>query len=74
MQRLRNDRKGLIKEYADLFNFDSYKDAVVEMEGFGEKSFQNLADSVEKARHTTPVRLLYALGIPESAWPMQIDR
>lgn len=56
--------KGLIKEYADLFNFDSYKDAVVEMEGFGEKSFQNLADSVEKARHTTPVRLLYALGIP----------
>ena len=56
--------KGLIKEYADLFNFDSYKDAIVEMEGFGEKSFQNLADSVEKARHTTPVRLLYALGIP----------
>lgn len=56
--------KGLIKEYADLFNFDSYKDAVVEMEGFGEKLFQNLADSVEKARHTTPVRLLYALGIP----------
>lgn len=56
--------KGLIKEYADLFKFDSYKDAVVEMEGFGEKSFRNLADSVEKARQSTPVRLLYALGIP----------
>ena len=56
--------KGLIREFADLFKFDSYKDAVVEMEGFGEKSYQNLAESVEKARHSNPTRLLYALGIP----------
>ena len=34
------------------------------MEGFGRKSFENLCKSVEKARHTTPARLLYSLGIP----------
>ncbi len=56
--------KGLITEFADLFKFDTYRDAVVEMDGFGEKSFQNLAESVKRARESNPVRLLYALGIP----------
>jgi DNA ligase (NAD+) len=54
---------GFIKEYADLFHLDRYHDQIVEMEGFGEKSYQNLMTAIEKARHTTLPRLLYALGI-----------
>ena len=56
--------KGLIKEQADILRIEEHRDAIVEMEGFGEKSFANLAASVEKAKNTTPERLLYALGIP----------
>lgn len=55
--------KGYIHEYADLFHLDRYKEEIIEMEGFGEKSYQNLADSIEKARNTTLPRLLYGLGI-----------
>ena len=56
--------KGLIKELADIFHIDRYKQEIVEMEGFGEKSFNRLTASVNKARKTTVVRLLYSLGIP----------
>jgi DNA ligase (NAD+) len=54
---------GFVKEYADLFHLDRYHDQIIEMEGFGEKSYQNLMTAIEKARHTTLPRLLYALGI-----------
>ncbi len=56
--------RGLIKEFADLFHVERFHDEIVEMEGFGEKSFAKLKASVEKARATTPDRLLYALGVP----------
>jgi DNA ligase (NAD+) len=56
--------RGLIKEYADIFHIDRYKEEITTMEGFGEKSFQNLLASVNKARKTNAVRLLYSLGIP----------
>jgi DNA ligase (NAD+) len=56
--------KGLIKELADIFHIEKFKAEIIEMEGFGEKSFNNLAASVNKAKTTTPVRLLYSLGIP----------
>jgi DNA ligase (NAD+) len=56
--------RGLVKEYADIFRIDRYKNEITGMEGFGEKSFQNLLDSVNKARKTTAVRLLFSLGIP----------
>ena len=55
---------GIVREFADIFRLDEHKDKIVSLEGFGEKSFDNLMASVEKARHTTPDRLLYALGIP----------
>lgn len=55
--------RGFIHEYADLFHLDRYRDEITEMEGFGEKSYQNLIDSVEKARHTTLPRVIYGLGI-----------
>ena len=56
--------KGLIKEFADLFRISEFRDVIVEMEGFGDRSFDNLVASVEKSKDTTPERLLYALGIP----------
>lgn len=56
--------KGLIRELADLFAVEQYREEITAMEGFGEKSFENLLASIEKARDTTPERLLYSLGIP----------
>lgn len=55
--------KGLIHHYADMFHLDRYRAEIVEMEGFGERSFQNLTDSIERARNTTLPRLIYSLGI-----------
>jgi DNA ligase (NAD+) len=56
--------KGLVKELADVFHIEKYKDIITKMEGFGEKSFNNLVNSVNKARKTTAARLLYSFGIP----------
>lgn len=56
--------KGYIHTYADMFHLDQYRDEIVEMEGFGEKSYANLIQSVEKAKDTTLPRLIYSLGIP----------
>ncbi len=56
--------EGFLTEPADLFQLAKHKDAIVNMEGFGEKSYENLTASIEKARTTTAERLLYAIGIP----------
>ncbi|MCM1040552.1 MAG: NAD-dependent DNA ligase LigA [Ruminococcus sp.] len=55
--------KGFIHEYADLFKLQRYEDEITQMEGFGEKSYQNLINSIESARQTTLPRVIYALGI-----------
>lgn len=55
--------RGFIQEYADLFHLDRYREEITQMEGFGEKSYQNLIESIEQARNTTLPRLIYALGI-----------
>ncbi len=55
--------RGFIREFADLFHLENYRDEIVQLEGFGEKSFQNLQDSIEAARNTTLPRLIYGLGI-----------
>lgn len=54
---------GLLHEYADLYHLDRYREGIVSMEGFGEKSYQNLMESIETSRNTTLPRLIYALGI-----------
>ncbi len=54
---------GFIHEFADIFALDRHRDEIVEMEGFGEKSYENLARSLERASHTTLPRLIYGLGI-----------
>lgn len=56
-------QKGFIKEFGDIFEIDRYREEIVGMEGFGEKSYENLMVSLERARHTTLPRLLYSLGI-----------
>ena len=55
--------KGFIHELADLFHLDKYREEIVEMEGFGEKSYQNMLDSIEKARSVTLAKFIYSLGI-----------
>lgn len=56
--------KGFIHEFGDIFEIGKYKDEIVQMEGFGEKSFRNLMESIEKAKNTELPRVIYALGIP----------
>lgn len=55
--------KGFIHEFADLFDLEQYRDEITAMEGFGEKSCQNLIDSIGAAKNTTLPRLIYGLGI-----------
>lgn len=55
--------KGFIHEFADIFEIEKYRDEIVTMEGFGQKSFQNLLESIEKAKDTTLPKVLYSLGI-----------
>lgn len=55
--------KGYVHEYADIFHLNRFKDEITGMDGFGEKSYQNLINSIETARKTTLPRLIYSLGI-----------
>ena len=55
--------RGFLHHYSDIFHLDRFHEEIIEMDGFGEKSFQNLMDSLEKGRHTTLPRLIYGLGI-----------
>lgn len=54
---------GFIHEYADLYHLDRYQDRIVELEGFGEKSYQNLVAGIEASRKTILSRVIYGLGI-----------
>lgn len=55
---------GYLKEFADLYHLDQYKEELLSMEGFGEKSYQNMMKAIESSRTTTFRQLFYALGIP----------
>ena len=54
---------GFIHSYADMFHLDRHKEAIVSMEGFGEKSYENLMAAVKKASHTNLVRVVYGIGV-----------
>ena len=56
--------KGMLHQFGDLFRIGKYREEIVEMEGFGEKSYERLLEAVDAARHTTAARFLYSLGIP----------
>ncbi|MFT4006049.1 MAG: NAD-dependent DNA ligase LigA [Lacrimispora sp.] len=54
---------GFIREFADIFHLEQHREAITQMEGFGQKSYDNLIRAVEIASHTTLPRLVYGLGI-----------
>ena len=56
--------RGFIRDFGDIFEIDRYKDEIIQMEGFGEKSYENLIESLTRAKKTELPRVLYALGIP----------
>jgi len=55
--------EGFIKEYSDIFTISNYREKIVTMEGFGEKSYNNLIDSLEKAKDVSLFNLIFSLGI-----------
>lgn len=56
--------RGFIHSFSDIYHLNRYREEIIGMEGFGEKSFENLMESIESSRQTTLPRLLYSLGIP----------
>lgn len=52
-----------ITNYTDIYNIEKYKDDIINMQGFGEKSYNNLINSIEKSKNTTLANFIYALGI-----------
>lgn len=55
---------GYIHEFADIFRLDRYEEEIVNTPGFGRKSYDNLIESLEKAREVELHAFLYSLGIP----------
>lgn len=55
--------RGFIHDFGDIFEISRYKAEIVEMEGFGQKSYDNLMESLERAKETTLPRVIYSLGI-----------
>ena len=55
---------GALRNFADLFRLPDHKSAIIGIEGFGAKSYDNLVESAKRASRTTPARLLYGLGVP----------
>lgn len=56
--------KGYLKEFADFYKLDRYKDEIVVMDGFGEKSWENIWKSIQNSRHIDFIPFIHALGIP----------
>jgi DNA ligase (NAD+) len=56
-------QKGFLKKFKDLYHLERYADEIIHMEGFGQKSYDNLMNSVEVSRKTTLAKLIYSLGI-----------
>ncbi|WP_410496323.1 NAD-dependent DNA ligase LigA [Cellulosilyticum sp. ST5] len=56
--------KGFIHDFSDIFHLYKFKNEIVRLDGFGEKSYNNLINAIEKARNTTLSRFITSLGIP----------
>lgn len=55
----------IVNNYKDLYHLDRHKDKIIAFEGFGEKSYSNMVNSIEKSRHVKLANFIYALGIPD---------
>ena len=58
-------KEGMLNEYSDLYHLDRYKDNIINFEGFGLKSYENMINSIEKSRKVKLANFIYALGINE---------
>ena len=56
--------EGFVKKYSDFYHLDRFREKIVAMEGFGERSYQKIQEAVEASRHTELSRVLYSVGIP----------
>ena len=56
--------KGFLHTCQDFYHLDRYRDEIIRMEGFGERSYEKLQESIEKSRHTTFVRYVVAMDVP----------
>jgi DNA ligase (NAD+) len=56
--------RGFIREFSDIYHLEDYEDEIVQMDGFGRKSYDKLIATIDNSRNTTARRLLTALGIP----------
>ena len=57
--------EGLISEYADLYHLTEHKETIINFEGFKDKSYQNMINSIEKSRKVKLANFIYSLGIQE---------
>ncbi len=55
--------RGFLHQYQDIFHLDRYREEIVEMEGFGERSYKKLTEGIERARDVELPNLIYSLGI-----------
>ena len=55
--------RGFIHNFGDIYEINRYRDEIINMDGFGQKSFDNLLESLEKSRDTTLAKVIYSLGI-----------
>lgn len=55
----------IVNNYKDLYHLDRHKDKIIAFDGFGEKSYNNMINSIEKSRHVKLANFIYALGIPD---------
>lgn len=53
-----------ISDFADLYGLEKYKDEIINMEGFGEKSYKKLIEAIDESRATTLNKILRAVDIP----------
>ena len=58
-------KEGFVNDYKDLYHLDKYKDEIINYNGFGLKSYENLVNNIEKSRKVKLANFIYALGIPE---------
>ncbi|MDD6272261.1 MAG: NAD-dependent DNA ligase LigA [bacterium] len=56
---------GFLNSYSDIYHLNDYKNQIINKEGFGEKSYQNMIDSIENSREVKISNFIYSLGIPE---------
>ncbi len=54
---------GYLKKLPDIFRLERYRDEITELEGFGQKSYDNLMKSIETARTVSMAKFIYSLGI-----------